>query len=130
MLVSLISTSYQIACVPPPTIWFRRKVLLSNSAWPATSDKAVSIVSFSRRCPPAILAGITYVEKKLLKHLSEKLPHMYKCTLVNDVKENAKSSFCFYLISCIHIVFIKMEKQELQFFLVITVLRKLFQFTM
>ena len=49
---------------------------------------------------------------------------MYKCTLTNDVKENAKSSFHFYLISCIYIIFVNMEKQESQFFLVITVLRK------
>ena len=49
---------------------------------------------------------------------------MYKCTLANDVKENAKGSFHFYLISCIDIIFINMEKEESQFFLVITVLRK------
>ena len=62
MLVSLILTRYQIARVPLPNIWFRRKVSLSNSAWPAASNKAVSIVSFSRRCPPAILAGITFIQ--------------------------------------------------------------------
>ena len=49
---------------------------------------------------------------------------MYKCTIANDVKENAKSSSQFHLISCIYIIFINMEKQESQFLLVITVLRK------
>ena len=53
-----------------------------------------------------------YVEKKLLNHLLQKLLQMYKCTLANDVKENAKSSFHFYVISCIYyiIIFINMEK--------------------
>ena len=41
---------------------------------------------------------------------------MYKCTLGNDVKENAKSLFHFYSISCIDIIFINMEKQESRFF--------------
>ena len=62
--------------------------------------------------------------KKLLKHLSEKLLQMYKGTIGNDVKENGKSLFHFYLISCIDIIFINMEKQESEFFLVIMVLRK------
>ena len=48
---------------------------------------------------------------------------MYKCTIANDVKENAKSSSHFHLISCIYIIFVNMEKRESQFFLVITVLR-------
>ena len=49
---------------------------------------------------------------------------MYKCTIANDVKENAKSSSQFHLISCIYIIFVNMEKRESRFFLVITVLRK------
>ena len=49
---------------------------------------------------------------------------MYKCTIANDLKENAKSSSQFHLISCIYIIFINIEKRESQFFLVITVLRK------
>ena len=58
----MVSTRYRIARLLLPTIWFRRKASLSNSVWPAASDKAVSIVLFSRRCPPAILAGITYIQ--------------------------------------------------------------------
>ena len=69
-LVTLISTRYQIARVPPPTIRFRRKVSLSNSAWLAASDEAVSIVLFSRRRPPAILAGITYILDLTLRLLN------------------------------------------------------------
>ena len=49
---------------------------------------------------------------------------MYKCTIATDVKENAKSSSHFHLISCIYMIFINMEKRESQFFLVIMVLRK------
>ena len=62
--------------------------------------------------------------KKLLNDLLQKLVQMYKCTIVNDVKENAKSSFHFHLISCIYIIFISMENRESQIFLVITVFRK------
>ena len=49
---------------------------------------------------------------------------MYKCTIANDVKEKAKSSSQFHLISCIYIIFVNMEKRESRFFLVIMVLRK------
>ena len=65
-----------------------------------------------------------YVEKKLLNHLLQNLLQMYQCTLANDVKVNAKSSFQFYLISWIYIIFENMEKGESQLFLMITVLRK------
>ena len=57
-----------------------------------------------------------YVEKKLLKHLSERLPDIYKSTPVNDIKENAKNSFHFYLISCIHKIFKKWKSKTYNFF--------------
>ena len=65
-----------------------------------------------------------YVEKKLLNDLLQKLVQMYKCTIVNDVKENARSSSHFHLISCIYVIFINMEKRESRSFLEIAVLRK------
>ena len=55
---------------------------------------------------------------------------MYKCTIANDVKENAKSSSHFHLISCIYIIFLNMEKRESQFFFSDHSFEKIGYFTM